>query len=229
MKFDFEYPQEEEFALGNMQPVCFYNFFYFPDEIEKITDEALYFNHISTEEMERWKQEYLRLIKTAMINTGGSRFVSKNPPNTFRIKQLLDMFPDARFIFLHRNRYDTLCSFRRFVHSVNEGITLQDYDREKLDNRLIGLYKLLHEKYKEDKKLIPKGHLSEVEFDDFEKDKLGEVERIYKELGLEGFEKALPAMQNHLESIKGYKRSSTVHDTDFVKLIDKKLKNFKGM
>ena len=229
MKFDFEYPQEEEFALGNMQPISFYNFFYFPDEIEKIIDESLYFKNISAEEMQRWKQEYIRMLKTAMLNTGGERFVSKNPPNTFRIKQLLEIFPDARFIFLHRNRYDTLSSFRRFVHSVNEGITLQDYDKELLDIHLIRLYKLLHEKYNEDRKLIPKGHLTEIEFTDFEKNKLAEIERVYKELGLDGYEEALPAMKEHLASIGTYKRMSYDPEDDFIKLIDKELKDFKRM
>jgi len=228
MKFDFEYPQEEEFALGNMQPLSFYNFYYFPDDIEKITDEALFFKNVSDEEMQQWKQEYIRLIKTALINTDGKRFVSKNPPNSFRIKQLLEMFPGARFIFIHRNRYDTLVSFRRFVHSVNEGITLQDYDKEQLDIHLIRLYKLLHETYNKDKKLIPKGHLMEIEFTDFEKDKLGEIERVYKELGLEGYEEALPAMKEHLASIGNYKRRIYDPEDDFIKLIDKELKDFKS-
>lgn len=229
MKFDFDYPQEEEFALGNMQPISFYNFFYFPDDIEKIIDESLYFKNVSVQEMEKWKQEYIRLIKIAMINSGGQRFVSKNPPNTFRIKQLLEMFPDALFIFLHRNRYDTLSSFRRFVHGVNEGITLQEYDKDNLDIWLIRLYKLLHEKYKEDKNLIPQGHLVEIEFDNFEKDKLGEIERIYKELNLEGYEESLPAMKEHLALIGNYKRSSYDPNDDFIKRIDKELKDFKSM
>ncbi|NOX84984.1 MAG: sulfotransferase [Chlorobi bacterium] len=228
MKFDFDYPQEEEIALGNMQPVSFYNFFYFPDDTEKIINESLFFKNVTETEIKRWKREYMRLIKTALINTDGECFTSKNPSNTFRIKTLLEMFPGARFIYLHRNRYDTLISFRKFVHEVDAGITLQDYDHERLDREMIRLYKLLHEKYEQDKSLIPKGRLVEIDFEVFENNKLKEIERIYKELGLKGFKKALPVMEKYLESLRGYERSSYNNNEAFRKIIDEELRDFIG-
>jgi len=227
MKFDFDYPQEEEIALGNMQPYSFYNFFYFPDDTEKIINESLLFKNLTDDDLKKWKREYLRLIKTAMVNTSGKCFVSKSPSNTFRIKILLEMFPGARFIYLQRNGYDTLTSFRNFVHEVDAGITLQDYDRGHLDREIIRLYKLLHEKYDEDKLLIPEGQLVEVDFQELENDKLKEVARIYKELGLKGFNEALPAMKKYLETISGYERIPHKNDGDFRKIIDQELRDFK--
>jgi len=227
MAFDFDYPQEEEIAVGNLQSLSFYNFFYFPDDTDKIINESLLFKNVTEDKLDKWKQEYLKLIKMALFNTKGKCFVSKNPSNTFRIKTLLEMFPDARFIYLHRNRYDTLTSFRKFVHEVDAGITLQDYDHDHLDREMIRLYKLLHEKYEKDKSLISEGRLAEVGFQVFEGNKLKEIERIYNELGLKGFRKALPAMEKYLETIRGYERSNLKNNVDFRKIIDEELRVFK--
>jgi hypothetical protein len=59
------------------------------------------------------------------MNTGGVRYVSKNPCNIFRIRTLINLFPDARFIFLYRNPYTVVESLCRFVNAVLPGSELQ--------------------------------------------------------------------------------------------------------
>ena len=223
MKFDFDLPQEEEISLGNMQPVSLYNFFYFPDEAEKIIDESLLLKDISEEEVENWKKAYIRLIKTAMINTKGKCFVSKNPANTFRIRMLLEMFPGARFIYISRDVYHTLFSFQRFTHAVLKGISIQEYDKKKLEVQLIRLYRLLHKKYQQDKSLIPEAQLIELDFASFEKNKLKEMERIYDQLNLTGFQEAMPAMEKYLSEVKDYERDRHLITDEFKKFVDEEL------
>lgn len=223
VKFDFEYPQEEEIALGNMQPLSFYNFFYFPQDTEEFINKSLLFKGVTDEELKTWEEKYITLIKTALINTNGKRYVSKNPPNTFRIKRLLKMFPDAKFIYIERDIYETLNSFLRFTRAVREGIKHQDYDHEKQDLVLIRLYKLMRKQYNTDKKLIPEGQLVEIKFEYFENNKLEEIERVYNELGLQNFDKAYPLMKSYLDKIGDYKRKHHKLDAGFIELIDKEL------
>ena len=45
----------------------------------------------------------------------------------------------------------------------------------------------------------------EVRYEDVVKNPLKYVEKIYRELGLEGFEKAKPAIEKYIESQKNYK------------------------
>lgn len=223
VKFDFRFPQEEEIALGNMQPISFYNCFYFPQDTEEYINEALLFENVSEEDMKTWKETYRTLIKTALINTKGKQFISKNPPNTLRIKQLLEMFPDAKFIYIQRDTYETLFSFLRFIHAVREGIKHQDYSKEEQDLILIRLYKQMREQYETDKLLIPEGQLVEVKFEYFEHHKLEEIERIYTDLGLPGFDKAYPIMKEYLKEIGDYQRADYDFPEEFIKLIDKEL------
>ncbi|MCF6171411.1 MAG: sulfotransferase [Bacteroidales bacterium] len=223
MKLDFSYPQEEEIALGNLQPISFYNFFYFPRDIQEFISESLFFENISEEQFHRWKEAYTYLMNTALINTNGNQFVSKNPPNTFRIKILLDMFPEAKFIYMHRNTYETIYSFIRFVQGVLKGVKLQEYDETENKLQLIRLYKLMQEAYAKDKVYIPEGQLVEVEYEYFKDHKKEELSRIYNQLGLDGFEETVPRIDFLLHEINDFKRSNHQIDESFKSLINSEL------
>ncbi len=220
VRLDLEYPQEEDIALGNMQSISFYYFLYFPDEFDEFVRESLLFEGITDEDMKRWREAYTRLVKTALINTGGQRFISKNPPNAFRIKQLLELFPGAKFISIKRSHYNTISSFQRFVHPVMDGIKLQDYDREAVDLNLIKLYKLYREKYEEDKLLMPEGSLVEIGYEEVLQDKIAGARSIYQGLGIPGFEEALPYMEKYLAENEGFKPGSYSISEENIRKID---------
>ena len=220
LKIDFAYPQEEEIALGNLQSLSFYYFFYFPQDTEEFLKQSLLFENVSPEDYELWKSSYETLIKTALINTGGKQFISKNPPNTYRVKQLLEMFPNARFVYIERNIYETLYSFIRFTHAVREGIKHQTYNEEKQERLLVEIYRILKEKYTEERNLIPEGQLVELEFEHFEKNKMSEMKRVYETLGIEDFEKAKPYMESYLNDLGDYKRREHNLDKDFIAMVD---------
>ncbi len=122
---DMDFPQEEEFGMMSLQPGSIYKIFYFPKDYNDIYETDLYFERLSDVSRNQWKKEYLDFIDRAMINTGGERYMSKNPCNIFRIRTLLNLFPDARFIFLYRNPYTVVESLCRFVNAVLPGSELQ--------------------------------------------------------------------------------------------------------
>jgi hypothetical protein len=205
VKFEWENPQEEEMALGNMQEFSFYNFMYFPKDFKDYVAKGLMLDKMSEKELKKWKEDYLRLIKIALLNTGGKRLISKNPPNAFRIKQLLEMFPEAKFINISRKPEEVIFSFKRFITEVLKGTALQETSEEMINKRTRELYDLYTEKYHADKLLIPEGNLIEIDYHEFVKDKHKYIKRIYDELGLEGYEKALPRMNRYLEDTKDFK------------------------
>jgi len=223
MKLDFSFPQEEEIALGNLQPISFYNFFYFPRDIQDFISESLFFENVSESQLSRWKEAYIRLMNTALLNTGGKQFVSKNPPNTFRIKILLEMFPDAKFIYMYRDVYETIYSFTGFIKGVLKGVKLQEYDLDENDIQLIRLYKLLLETYARDKVLIPDSQLIEVNYGHFVNHKKEEFARIYKKFNLKGFEETMPLMDDYLNKISDHKVSNHQIDSKFKALVDREL------
>ena len=94
MELAVDLPQEEEFALANMMPYTYYNFWFLPKYHQEYADKYLLFNDISDEELKVFEDIFTKLIKISLWNTGGTQFLSKNPPHTGRVK-VEDISPEA--------------------------------------------------------------------------------------------------------------------------------------
>ena len=133
MELKVDLPQEEEFALANMMPYTYYNFWFFPKHMLEYCDRYLLFDNISEHEREVFKETFLKLIKISLWNTKGSQFLSKNPPHTGRVKTLVEMFPNAKFIYLKRNPYTVFESTRSFFTNTIQPLRLQDISNEQIE------------------------------------------------------------------------------------------------
>lgn len=222
MELNVNQPQEEEFALSNIIPYSYYNFWFFPKYMQEYSQKYLLFNDISDQELTVFKEAFIRLVKTSLWNTGGTQFLSKNPPHTGRIPQLLEMFPNAKFIYLMRNPYTVFESTRSFFTNTIQPLKLQNISNEELQNGFVQVYCDLLQKYEKDKLLIPKGNLVELKFEDFEANALEMTEDIYRTLRLTGLEKARPDIEAYLNKKKGYKKNRYKYEAETVKVVEEK-------
>ena len=220
MELKVDLPQEEEFALANMMPYTYYNFWFFPKHMLEYCDRYLLFDNISEHEREVFKETFLKLIKISLWNTKGSQFLSKNPPHTGRVKTLVEMFPNAKFIYLKRNPYTVFESTRSFFTNTIQPLRLQDISNEQIESNFIEVYRRLFYKYEEQKYLIPEGNLVEVKFEDFEQDAFAMTEDIYKKLNLPGFEESKAEIEKYLGKKKGYKKNQYKYDDRTVRLVE---------
>ncbi|MGL5682851.1 MAG: sulfotransferase family protein [Marinifilaceae bacterium] len=221
MELNVDLPQEEEFALSNMMPYNFYNFWFFPKHTLEYCDKYLIFKTASNEEKKTFQEEFKRMIKVALWNTGGEQFLSKNPPHTGRVKEILEIFPNAKFIYLMRNPYTVFESTRSFFTNTIQPLKLQDISNEELESNILEVYKRLYHTYEEEKHLIPEGNLIELKFEDFEQDALGMTKRIYETLSLPGFADAEPAITKYLDKKKGYKKNAYQYEPRTVELVER--------
>ena len=197
---DMDFPQEEEFAMMSLQAKSMYKLFYFPKDFNTIYEKDLFFERLPDAHRKRWKKKYLSLINKAMLNTGGKRYMSKNPCNIFRIKTLKDLFPDARFVFIYRNPYTVVESLYRFVNEVLPGSELQHLRGGIHREHFARLYKdSLHE-YWHAKERIKPGNLMEIRYEEFKEKPLEILRDLYKQFNIPGFEEALPRMKSYLET-----------------------------
>ena len=74
------------------------------------------------------------------------------------------------------------------------------------EDRVIEWGKAIYERYIAQRSMIPEGNLVEVRFDIFEQNGYAEMERIYKELSLPGWDDAKGPIADYFESVKGYKK-----------------------
>lgn len=200
-------PQEEEFALGDKTPVSFYYFWMFPRSLKKFYERFIRFRDIEESVINSWKNDYKLLISKALKNTERKRFLSKNPPNTARIKVLLEMFPNARFIHIHRNPIEVFLSTRNFFDKMLPHLQLQTIDATALEEHVFQLYKDLMKDYLEQRDLIPEGHLAELSFESLENDPKVSIRNLYKDLDLSGYDQCEPFFEAYLNKMKSYQKN----------------------
>ena len=221
MELGVDLPQEEEFALSNDTPYNYYNFWYFPQNMMEYCNKYLTFKNAAPEEIAGFKESLKRVIKVSLYNTGGRHFLSKNPPHTARVKELLEMFPDAKFIYLVRNPYTVFESTRSFMSNTIKPLQLQNISQEELEKNILNVYMEMYRKYEHDKVLIPEGNLVEVKFEEFEKDAYLTTEMIYRKLGLSGWDEAKDAIKQYTETKKGYKKNRYSYNPRTIDLVER--------
>ncbi len=221
VKLSADYPQEEEFALANMTPTTFYHFFYFPSFNDQFYEKNIRFNGITGKEKSAFRVKYYELLAKAAFNTDMNQLVVKNPANTGKIKLLLEMFPDSKFIYIYRNPIVTYLSTVRFFNSLLPTTCLEKYEDEYVKGKIIENYINLIQDYLATKKLIPEKNLVEIRFEDFENDTLSQIKSIYDQLGFESWTQAETPIRNYIGNQKHYKKNAykiNKKDLDRVKL-----------
>lgn len=202
--FGFAEPQEDEFALW---PLIggFTMGWAFPRRAG-FYHRYLTLRDASVKEVAEWKTAWTWFLQKLAFKYG-KPLVLKSPGHTCRIKVLLELFPEARFVHIRRNPVDV---FRSTEHWLRSGIpvwTLQRPDYRDLEDRILRQYKQVYEVFFEERGLIPKGHFHEVRFEDLEKDPLGQVRNIYETLDLPDFNPVEPALRRYLNSLAGYRKN----------------------
>lgn len=150
---------------------------------------------------------YRRVLQVATIHAGGRRLVLKNPINTARLRMLVNLFPDAKFIHIHRSPYEVYASTRNLHQRIRAFTTLQTLDMGHGSDTVFELYEGMMRRFFSDRPFIAPGNLAEVRFADLERDPLGEMCRLYQELSLPGFAAAEPALRRYIDSQATYRKS----------------------
>jgi len=191
-------PQEEEYATGAFTLYAYYNGWCFPRNMG-LYNKYICMDNVPQAAVREWKDTYNYLLKKLTFFWGGKRLVLKNPSNTGRIKLLLEMFPDARFIHIYRNPYTLFPSMVKFMVKVLPRYCVQKpIEREEMENIIMDVYITLYEKYLAERSLIPNGNLVEVRYEDLIEQPLSELERIYNTLNLGGFEENKSTFKEYL-------------------------------
>jgi len=181
-------PQEEEYALGGLSVYSYYHGWCFPRNMNHY-DRYVWLDDVSATEINDFKEMYLYLLKKASVKNNGRRLLLKNPSNTARIKLLLELFPNAKFVHIHRNPFHQYLSMVRFMQTVIPLYCLQTPPPfEDVETHIFDMYKHMYKKYLEEKNLVPKGNFIEITYEDFVSDPLHELKRIYEKLSLPGYD-----------------------------------------
>lgn len=206
VRLSFDAPQEDEFAPCLMTLLSPYLGVSFPRRDDYYA-RFLTFRNAPPHEVEAWKAA-LRLFLQKLTFKYRKPLVLKSPPHTARIRLLLDMFPGARFVHIHRHPIEVFQSFRHYFDTAGWHTYLQRPDVDAIDDRILRRYTALHDAYFEERPLIPQGQFHELRFSDLERDPVGQIRQTYEVLGLGGFDRLAPKLENAVAALAGYRKNA---------------------
>jgi hypothetical protein len=206
VRLAFDQPQEDEFAPCLTALRSPYLGVTFPRH-QEFYDRYLTFRGVPEEEVQEWRRAFMTFLRKLTLKYQRP-LVLKSPPHTARIRLLLDLFPGARFLHIHRHPLDVFRSFRHYFDTAGWYTYLQKPDLSALDDHILDRYTALHDAFFEERPLIPKGQFHEIAFADLERDPVGQIGQAYEALSLENFERLRPKLEQAVVGLAGYRKNS---------------------
>jgi hypothetical protein len=193
-------PQEDEFALAAFSTCSANHGLCFPRNAEYY-NRFVFMEDVPQKAIDKWKEVYHYLLKKETLYRDGKQLVLKNPANTARVKLLLEMFPEAKFIHIYRNPYHVYLSMMKLLMSIVPFMCVQKPPKiEEIEKQVLYVYKQMYMKYLKERNDVPKGNLVEVRYEDFIQQPLKELKNIYTKLQLDGFNKSEKTFKEYIAS-----------------------------
>ncbi len=188
MPMSVDGPQGDDLAMANLSELSIYHGYSFPNSYDTIFRRTVLFEGVTAAELDEWKQCYRHLLQKVAWHTGRSRLLSRNAAHTGRVRQLLEMFPKAKFIHLHRSPYQVFAAQAPKWRALCGLWALQTPDIDQLVDDTIRLYPVLMKRFFADCELIPAGQLAEIRYEELLANPVSTLRRVYAELDLPGIE-----------------------------------------
>jgi hypothetical protein len=208
MEWSIDGPQEDEMGLANVSKYSLYHHWSFPRNARNYFKRYVVFEGTPNEEMQRWQDEYVMLVRRATYNMEGKQLVIKNPANTGRVRELLELFPDARFVNIVRDPYRVFLSTRHLYNRVLKFTKLQEISAEEIDQNILLFYREMMQKYIAEKEMIPSENFVEIKYEDLSQNPLGYLKNIYEHTRISDFSRAEPGLRRYLRSIRNYRTNT---------------------
>jgi hypothetical protein len=203
MAAGWDRPQEDEFALCNMGIPSPYLNAAFPNSPLHYP-EYLDLRKVPPAGVQRWKDGLLWFLKCLTVDHP-KRIVLKSPPHTARVKVLLEMFPKAKFLHIVRDPYviypSTINLWKRLYR--DQGLQMPNY--QGLDEYVFDTLNRMYDAFESDRALIGPGQFCEVRYEDLVAKPIDQMQGVYEQLELGGFDAVRPAMERYFTQQKDYK------------------------
>jgi omega-hydroxy-beta-dihydromenaquinone-9 sulfotransferase len=202
-------PIEEEFALGSICQASWVQGLYFPKNIFNVFDEYVTFQR-GEEKKEEWKKCFLFFVQKLAYRNPDKTMLLKSPCNTARIKEILEIFPDARFIHIHRNPYEVFVSNEGLYETILPLLGFHRVKNEFMQKYVLYGYEKLYKKYLKDRVSLSENQVYELPYARFIAAPLNELKKAYKQLDLGSFSEVESFLMKEVKQAETYEKNPHV-------------------
>lgn len=204
----FNRPQEDEFALCNLGLHSPLLTMALPRQ-GPVDMDYLDLANLTEAERRAWLDGFLWFIRRVAFRQG-KRLILKSPTHTARLRALIKLFPEARFIYIARNPLSVFPSTIHLWKSMNstQGLENPPNDDPWLQDFVLDTFMHMFQRYEEDRRLVPAGNIAEVTYEDLVASPKGVLRGLYDRLGLGDFGRAEAEVDAYLARTKDYKTNT---------------------
>ncbi|MCB0841175.1 MAG: sulfotransferase, partial [Bacteroidetes bacterium] len=170
---DWDEVQEEDLAFNSMaaqESAYWGRVLGRPEQLKKIDPKKRIYTHF-------------RLVQKLQKHNPGKRLVLKSPPNLLFLPEIMKTYPDARFVFIHRNPLEIYHSMQKLWRATFEDFALVKMTEEEVHKAIIEDYIELMEAYETFRRTVPAQKLLEVNYHQLKASEAEEMAKIWTFLG----------------------------------------------
>ena len=221
MPLSWDLPQEDEMALCVATLLSPYVMIAFQDRME-VYDRFFDPREMSKSEQQRWKTALLDLLRKYSLRSSQIP-VMKSPTHTFRVPTLVEMFPDAKFVYIYREPGAVIRSTVRLRSVMFSENSLGPLHPECWLGQTVDVYERAIRSYEDAKHLIPPEQLVEIRFEDLEAQPFDIVQQIHEDLKIDGWDQAAELVSEEVAGFKNYRKNSFHPDAQTDRLVRERL------
>lgn len=209
LEYTLDLPMEEVFAQATISTQAIAHMLVFPDGGKgvKYIETAFIDEQPQTKQRE-WFKAYDYLLKKVTYLSDGKQLLLKSPENTCRIGMLKKCYPGSKFINIYRDPYVTIMSTANMFKKEMALFCLNEKPSDEfIEDTIIDLFERIYRKTFNELYAMPESDYIDICYEDFCKDPKSYVKQIYEQLGIDGYEEALPYFEEYLDTQKDYKKN----------------------
>ena len=211
MEAGWDRPQEDEFALLTLGAPTPYLRMAYPED-PPAHMEFLDMQDAAPADVAKFERELAFFVRCLTVHAG-KRVLLKSPPHTGRIALLAKLFPGARFVHITRHPYSIFPSTLKLWYTLDDAQGLSiPRPGPRREEYVFSAFERMYRGFEAQRETLAPGQLCEIRYEDLVKAPTATVERIYRELGLEHFDKLAPQIDAYAAAQKDYK--TNVHSLE---------------
>lgn len=212
-------PQEDSIPLATMGAESYYHGLYFPSQFEAHFRRDV-LGELEERDQERWQRLHRQLLQKVALHQGKQPLVIKNPVYTGYVRHLRSLWPQAKFIHIYRNPYRVFVSTRHYFNRLLPELALQAYGELPIDRLILESYPILMQALQADTADLPAQQFAQLSFEALQAQPLEQLERLFSQLELSGFDTARPHLEQYLIGLKDYRQNEYILDPNTRATID---------
>ncbi|TNC74768.1 sulfotransferase family protein [Rubellimicrobium roseum] len=195
-----EAPTEDEVGLANLGPGSYFHAVYFPRRFSQTYHEGL---AGPTDEARR--RAIHRYVAALGRRARERPLLLKNPAYTAQVDLLLDLFPGARIVHIHRDPRGVFASSRRALRRTMRELALQDVPVGEIDSAVLATYPPVMRALREQSAQLPPGRFAEVSFESLTTEPRRVLQQLWRQLDLPAPPGAMDRIDAHLRQVAEFR------------------------